>query len=266
MNAVFARRSAGKDLVRSEFDGEFFRIVIDRPGRANALVPELVAALRDALVAGAEQRPRALVLAARGKAFSTGGDIGGFLEHAESREALRAYSSTLVGLLNETILSLLAFPAPVIAVVQGPVTGGSAGILFASDIVLMSETAFLQPYYVEVGFAPDGGWTALLPDRVGAARALEIQMLNRRIAAREAEALGLVSTVVPDDRLEDEVAERLEGLRRKEIESLRTTRALVWDERSLRAIAARLEAERERFIELVERPEVIARMRAFAAR
>jgi 2-(1,2-epoxy-1,2-dihydrophenyl)acetyl-CoA isomerase len=80
-------------------------------------------------------------------------------------------------------------------VVNGPVTGGSARLVLAADIVLMGKSAFIQPYYSEIGFAPVGGWTAMLPKRIGPARAIEIQALNMRIDADTALLLGLASRI-----------------------------------------------------------------------
>ncbi|MFB9950648.1 enoyl-CoA hydratase/isomerase family protein [Rhizobium puerariae] len=250
-------------LVIVEEEGDVARLRLNRPSRTNALVPELL----EEFIAGVRQacaeRPRCLVLSATGRAFSTGGDIAGFLERAGNLEALLAYSGRLVGLLNDAILELLAFPNPVVAVVSGPVTGGSLGFLLAADLVLMSEDAFLQPYYVDMGFAPDGGWTAMLPERIGARRALEIQLLNQRIDAQQAAALGLASSVVPAGELEAKLQEHLAVLRKKERESLRAARALIWDESRRMEVERRLSAEKSSFLKLVARHEVIERMRAF---
>lgn len=242
------------------------RLWLNRPQRSNALIPDLLEAFREKMALAAAENPRALVVSAKGRAFSTGGDIAGFLDHAESLDALRAYSDRLVGLLNTVTLDLLAFPAPVLCTVQGAVTGGSAAFLLASDIVLMSEDAFLQPYYVDVGFAPDGGWTAMLPERIGVARALEIQLRNRRVFANELKSLGVAAETVPAGSLEEALALELEGLGAKEAESLRATRELVRDAARQREIAVRLDAEKARFLELVARPETAERMKRFSGR
>ncbi|MBA5776750.1 enoyl-CoA hydratase/isomerase family protein [Stappia sp. F7233] len=258
--------ATSRKLVLSERQDDIVRLWLNRPERSNALVPELLEALRDGLASAAAGRPAALVISAKGRAFSTGGDIAGFLDHSESLEALKTYSERLVGLLNATILDLLAFPAPVLCAVQGAVTGGSAAFPLASDMVLMSEEAFLQPYYVEVGFAPDGGWTALLPERIGAARALEIQLRNRRLGAAELKELGVASEIVPPGKLQDALASELVRLRGKEAASVRATRDLVRDAAWREHVALRLEAEKTRFLELIARREVVDRMREFVGR
>lgn len=237
-------------------------LVLDRPGRGNALVPELLHALRARLREAAAAAPRALVVTGAGRAFSAGGDVAAFAEAADNGR-LEAFAGETVGALNAAILDLLAFPAPVLARVNGPVTGGAAGLMFAADMVAMSETAFLQPYYGVVGFAPDGGWTALLPERIGAPRALELQALNTRLSAAECRALGLASVVAPPEGLDAAVDGLLAALLSQDAGTLAAARALVWTPERRAAVADALERERRAFLDLVARPQTRARMRAF---
>ncbi|WP_428646726.1 enoyl-CoA hydratase/isomerase family protein [Roseibium sp.] len=240
-----------------------FRIWLSRPERHNALVPELIADLRAAIVKAGEAEPVALVLSGRGHSFSTGGDISGFLAHAGSLKELRTYAEELVGGLHDAILDLLAFPAPVLAAVNGPVTGGSTGLMLAADMVAMSERAFVQPYYCEVGFAPDGGWTALLPDRIGTAAALRIQYLNERIGAEKARALGIADSVRPLSQLEAEIDAWTSAIGQGFGQTHKATRANVWDAERLGAVRHRLDREKDRFLDLVARPETLSGMKDF---
>jgi 2-(1,2-epoxy-1,2-dihydrophenyl)acetyl-CoA isomerase len=241
-------------------------ITLNRPERHNALVPELLEDLRVALARAAAFDIMALILTGAGRSFSTGGDIAGFLKACDRPGGIAGYADRIVGLLNAAILDLLAFPVPVIARVNGAVTGGAVGLVLSSDIVLMAETAFIQPYYGEVGFAPDGGWTALLPERIGPARAIAAQALNQRIDAQAALELGLATRLSQPERLDEAVGETIATLRGMDRKSLSASRRLVWDESRRAAVAARLEAERVAFCDLVGRPEVLERMRAFTRR
>ncbi len=239
-------------------------LTLNRPGRHNALVPALMGALNAALDGLRAAPPTALVLRGAGRSFSTGGDVAAFA--ALPRGERRAYAASLVGALNEAILTLLALPCPVIAAVHGPVTGGSCGLVFASDLVAMGPRAFLQSYYADVGFAPDGGWTALLPERIGAARAGAIQMLNRRIGAAEAVTLGIAQAAPAETEFEAIIADWLAALRGKIGPSLAATRSLLMPPERLRAIADGLERERSRFLDLIETYETEAGMARFLAR
>nr|WP_319383977.1 enoyl-CoA hydratase/isomerase family protein [uncultured Roseibium sp.] len=246
-----------------EEDGGAVWVRLNRPGRHNALVPDLVTELEAALNHAAEVKPVALVLTGNGASFSTGGDIAGFLSHAGSREELVGYAEKLVGGLHAVVLKLLSFPAPVLAAVNGPVTGGSTGFVLAADMAAMAEHAFIQPYYTSVGFAPDGGWTALLPERIGTAKALQIQYLNERISAEEAHALGLASCVCPRTKLDSVVEEWLRTLEAGSASTHRATRKNVWDDARLEQVRARLDREKSRFMDLIVQPDTLAGMKAF---
>jgi len=250
-------------LVETDFREGALWLWLNRPERHNALIPALVAELRAAIAEAARQAPLALVLSGRGRSFSTGGDVTGFLEHSGSLEALKAYSEQLVGALHETILDLLAFPAPVFAAVNGPVTGGSTGLMLAADLVVMSEDAFVQPYYSEVGFGPDGGWTALLPDRVGTSKALQIQYRNERICAAEALVLGLATSIRPREELETQIRDWTADLARGFAQTHRATREKIWDDQRRAEVRSRLDQEKARFLELVTRAETLEGMRDF---
>ncbi|MEM9633633.1 MAG: enoyl-CoA hydratase/isomerase family protein [Pseudomonadota bacterium] len=250
-------------MVESETRQGAVWLWLNRPQRHNALVPELLADMRAAIAAANQTQPVALVLSGRGPSFSTGGDISGFLAHASSHEELISYSDGLVTELHEAILDLLAFPAPVLAAVNGPVTGGSTGLVLASDMVAMSDLAFVQPYYSEVGFGPDGGWTALLPERVGTAKALQIQYLNERLSAAEALTLGLAASVCARTELETRVEAWTEELGRRYRQTHCATRQNIWDDQRLGLARRRLEQEKARFLELVARPETFDGMQKF---
>lgn len=251
-------------LVLVEVADRVATVTLNRPARHNALVPDLLSALNEALDGLADADLVAVVLAGSGRSFSTGGDVAAFA--GLPRGARRAYASGLVGALNAAILRLLDLPCPVVCRLHGPVTGGSCGLVFASDLVAMSPRAFLQPYYVDVGFAPDGGWTALLPERIGTARAGAIQLLNRRVGAEEALGLGLAQAVEAEDRLDAVIGGWLDQLRGKVATSLRATRALLMPPHRRGAIADGLECERERFLALIETDETEAGMARFLAR
>ena len=250
-------------LVDTEHKDGALWLYLNRPARHNALIQPVLDELYAAIKLAEAEKPAALVLSARGSSFSTGGDIGGFLDHAGSQQQLTSYADDLVGSLHDVILSLLAFPAPVLAAVNGPVTGGSTGLVLAADMVALSNTAFIQPYYSEVGFAPDGGWTALLPEKIGTAKALEIQYLNTRISADEAQHFGLATHVCAPFDIEPKIAEWVTGISRRFAQTHVATRHNVWDDRRRKLVKERLDQEKARFLDLIARPETLAGMQEF---
>ena len=239
------------------------RITLNRPQRHNSLVPELVAALNSALSEVRKHDLAALVLAGAGKSFSTGGDVAAF--HAVPRGKRRAYAEVLVGGLHEAILTLLDMPMPVITRVHGPVTGGSLGLVLAADLVAIASSAFIAPYYVDVGFSPDGGWTALLPERIGAARAREIQILNRHISADAAVAYGIATEATAAKQLDEVIESWIATLHAKVRGSVRATRELLAPPERRAEVEGRLRRELDRFLDQIETEEADAGMAKFLA-
>lgn len=230
-----------------ERDGPVARLRLNRPDRHNSLVPDLLEALLHQLdTVLRDPAIRVLVLEAAGRSFSTGGDVAGFFDTPRDRR--RAYAEAVVGGLNRVILALFDLPCPVVGRIHGPVTGGSLGLLLACDLVAVTPQAFLQPYYTEVGFSPDGGWTALLPARIGETKAREIQLLNRRVAAEEMVALGLATALVPEDALDATVTGWTDALLAKQSGAVSATRRLLRPAAESGRIAAGLEAEKQAFM------------------
>jgi len=237
--------SGDRRLVLVDFDGPVATITLNRPERHNSLVPEMLSELLDAIaVCESEPGARVLVMRAAGRSFSTGGDLRGFREHADDSAR---YASELVGLLNDTIIRLYDGRLPVITVVDGQVTGGAIGLVLAADVVLVTDRASFTPYYVEAGFSPDGGWTAILPDIIGRTRAATVQLLNRSISAEQALRWGLATAHADGAALDAAVAELCGEILDKKTGSMDCTRRLLRP----RDLESRLERERERFVEQV---------------
>ncbi|MCJ9430137.1 enoyl-CoA hydratase/isomerase family protein [Kordiimonas marina] len=247
-------------LVLTHFKDGILTLTLNRPRQHNCLNQPLLDELL-ATVKVVRHDVRAVILKGAGKSFSTGGDLKAFLAHAETPETLEAFSSHLVGTLNEVILALLDLPVPVISAVHGPVTGGSLGFVLASDLSVMAPTAFAQPYYGRVGFGPDGGWTAMTPDRIGPDAAAGILAVNRRVDAAAAARMGLITRV--SEHIEATVGRWCDMILEQERESLAANKALLWPTARKEALAAKLEAERQQFVALVGRPIVKERLEAF---
>ncbi|WFE76913.1 enoyl-CoA hydratase/isomerase family protein [Roseinatronobacter sp. S2] len=238
-------------------DAGIATLTLNRPDRCNALDDSLLAGLHAAL--DTLGQPRAVVLRAAGRHFSTGGDVARFAQEVAAGNGAR-YGDAVVGGLNRAILRIAALPCPVIAEVQGALTGGALGLVLATDMIAMNRTAFVQPFYSVVGFAPDGGWTALLPDRIGPARARSILLLNQRLGAQDLAALGLAQAVADDTA--PVVAQWLATLDTHLAGSMTATKALLHDQPRLQRA---LDAERAAFIARLNTDEVRYGMARFLA-
>lgn len=253
--------NAGQHVIYRH-EGGIARLTLNRPERHNALVPELLDDLMQALTQCRHDRPSALVLDAAGKSFSTGGDVAAFYDMPRDRR--HDYASRVVGTLNEVILALLTLPVPTVTAVHGMVTGGSLGLVLASDIVVAGPRASFAPWYTVVGFSPDGGWTALMPERIGRARALDVQLTNRTLSQQDALDWGLAQYRAPAGEelaRSFSIASDLSNRRAGSV-----ARTLKLNRPDADQVAADLEKERQQFLEQIVTDEADRGMAAFLGR
>ncbi|WP_170464585.1 enoyl-CoA hydratase/isomerase family protein [Ruegeria arenilitoris] len=224
--------------------------------RANALEPGLLAELHRAFDA-LDQSDVQKALISGGRNFSTGGDVGRFAEAARAGQ-IDSYTAQVVPVLQALVLRMVEMPVVLASAIRGAATGGSAGMVFASDLAVAAPDAFVQPYYGVVGFAPDGGWSALLPDLIGGANASGWIMANHRQGSEQLKGLGLVQAVDPDP--ETRAAKLLAEI---DTGTALATKSLFWDDKRRAAVKTRLEAETEAFRALIGRPETLTKMQEF---
>ncbi len=188
-----------QDIVCDTRDGAAW-ITINRPERMNAFRGQTCDELIHALQRAASDRAiGVIVLAGAGdKAFCTGGDQSAHEGQYDGRGT--------IGLpIEELHAAIRDAPKPVIARVQGYAIGGGNVLCTLCDLVIASERAVFGQVGPKVGSVDPGYGTALLARVVGERKAREMWYLCRRYPAAEALAMGLVNTVVPHDRLDEEV-------------------------------------------------------------
>jgi enoyl-CoA hydratase/carnithine racemase len=204
--------------LRIEIDGEIGTLTLDRPDALNAMSPELIAEFTEAAAWLADRAPlRALIVTGSGdRAFSAGGDVNWF-KHGVEDDEIDLPSSVRRGaeVLHQGIVDFQRIPYPVIAAVNGAAAGAGFSLALACDIRIASEASFFVVAYGRIGASPDGGMTYFLPRVVGPARAKQLMLEDPMISPQDALEIGLVSYVVPADRLMDEARAKAEELARK---------------------------------------------------
>lgn len=180
----------------------------------NALTPDqrerLIELLSDA---SADPETRAVLLTATGRGFCAGADLkgtpgsGGPRVPGDVARMIERGAQRLVG-------AVLDCEKPVVAAVNGTAAGLGSHLALACDLVLAAEGAKFIEVFVRRGLVPDGGGAYLLPRLVGPQRAKELMFFGDALSAADAERMGLVNRVVPDDELQETArawAERLAG-------------------------------------------------------
>jgi enoyl-CoA hydratase len=173
-------------------------ITLNRPKALNALNDALMDELGAALLAfDADERIGAIVLTGSERAFAAGADIAAMADWTY----MDVYKSEY---LTRNWEHIRRVRKPVIAAVAGFALGGGCELAMMCDIVIAAESARFGQPEIRLGVIPGAGGTQRLPRAIGKAKAMDLCLTGRMMDAAEAERAGLVSRVVPADRVLEE--------------------------------------------------------------
>ena len=213
--------------IHVETEGAIGWIRFNRPEKMNAIGALTRKQLGDAIKqAERDDAVRVVVLAGSGRAFSSGADVTEMVQGqggapgtgSAGPGASRGDSTPQTGmrtpedvgnvLRNEympMLMRLRTMPKPVIAAMNGPAVGIGASFALACDIRIATPEAYILEAFVNIGLAPDGGVSWLLPRLAGTGVAYEMFFSGKPLSATDAHRLGVINRLVPADRLEEEV-------------------------------------------------------------
>lgn len=182
-----------KGNITSDIDGAVAIVRISNPAKRNALEPDSYWAIGDAVqAASADPAVRCIIVTGDEKAFCSGMDIEAFT--GESTVEVAAQS---LGGIEHMIGSITRADVPVIAAAEGAVAGVGASLACACDLIVAAESAFITLPFGRIGLMPDGGAVATLAASIGRHRAMQLVLLQERIAAGDAVDFGLFAEVTP---------------------------------------------------------------------
>jgi len=187
--------------VETSRDGAVLTITLNRPDVLNAFTAEMHRQLVGAFKEARSEDVRAVVITGAGRGFCVGQDLNEF------GEAARDIAGRLRTNYHPTIRAVRELEKPVIAAVNGPAAGAGLSFACACDLRVAAEGATFVPAFINIGLVPDMGGTFFVTRLLGSPRAFEWMTSGRRLTAQEALDWGLVTEVVPDDRLVARAAE-----------------------------------------------------------
>ena len=181
-------------------------ITLNRPKQLNALNDQLMDELGAALLAfDADDAIGCIVITGSERAFAAGADIPTMAPHS----FMTAFKSGLISKNWETILQVRK---PVIAAVAGFALGGGCELAMMCDFIIAADTAKFGQPEIKLGIIPGAGGTQRLPRAISKSKAMDMILTARMMDAAEAERGGLVSRVVPADKLMDEALAAAEAI------------------------------------------------------
>ncbi len=220
MADVTERIDTGTEDLLAEVRGRVGVLTFNRPERRNALSEEMYPAFRTGLDAFAtDPGVRVVMVTGAGGAFCAGGDVKGMNERNQAGgDGAAATPEEAVARLRRhqewVSVGLHRHPKPVVAALPGPAAGAGLSIALAADVRIAAERAVLVTAFSGVGASGDFGGSWFLTQLVGPAKARELYFLSPRLTAREAEELGIVNRVLPDEGFDEaalELAEEIAG-------------------------------------------------------
>ena len=197
-------------------------LTINRPEVRNAVDAATMDALRDALLACADDGTRCVVLTGAGGAFCSGADLKWAVSSGYTPDDSYAI---LTEHYAPTLKAIRACPLPVIAAVDGYAAGIGCDMALACDLRLVSERGKFAELFIRIGLIPDGGGTYLLPRIVGTGKALEMILTGEDVDAAEAYRVGLANKVFPADSFMSDVMAYADRVSKQSPGSLRRGKA-----------------------------------------
>jgi len=186
------------EFILTEQKGRVGVITLNRPKQLNALNAKLMQELAQALYAyDADAGIGAILITGNEKAFAAGADIAAMKDFSYMDAYMADY-------ITRDWEHLRRIRKPVIAAVSGYALGGGDELALMCDIVIAADNAKFGQPEINLGVMPGAGGTQRLPRAVGKAKAMDMCLTARTMDAQEAERAGLVSRVVPADKLQEE--------------------------------------------------------------
>ncbi len=183
-----------------EVDDGVGTLTLNRPEKLNAFIGEMREAIAEGIeTLGGDDDVRAVIVTGAGRAFCAGADVRYLARLIESRAIDEAVALVEAG--RRVASAIRTMPKPVIAALNGPAAGGGANLALACDLRLAADRASIGQSFNRIGLHPDWGGSYVVPRLVGPARAAELFFFAEMVPAAEAERIGLVNRVVPEDEL-----------------------------------------------------------------
>lgn len=210
-------------LITSELKNNVVIITLNRPDKFNSFNREMAFELHNALDAAEKNETvRAIVLTGTGKAFCAGQDLA---------EAIDPNGPGIAKIVDEhynpIILRLRSIEKPIIAAVNGVAAGAGANIALACDVVTATHSASFIQAFSKIGLIPDSGGTFFLPRLIGFQKASALMMLGDKVSASEAQHMGMIYKVLPDETFMEDVLKLAETLSNMPTKAIGFTKRLL---------------------------------------
>ncbi|XP_062376860.1 enoyl-CoA delta isomerase 2, mitochondrial [Sardina pilchardus] len=200
-------------------------ITLNRPQKKNAITVEMYNEIIKALDQAAKDDSVITVFTGSGDYYCSGNDLTNFTKIPEG--GMEQMAKDAGELLRQYVKAYIDFPKPLIGVVNGPAVGVSVTVLGLFDVVYATERATFHTPFSQLGQSPEGCSSYTFPKVMGAAKASEMLLFNKKLTATQACEQGLVTEVFPDSSFQTEVWTRLNAYAKLPRNSLALSKQLI---------------------------------------
>lgn len=197
-------------------------ITLNRPEKFNSFNREMALQMQAVLDDCKSENVRAVYITGNGKAFSAGQDISELV--GENRIEIKQILSEHY---NPIVTRIRKLDKPVVAAVNGVAAGAGANMALCCDIVVAAQSASFIQAFSKIGLIPDSGGTFFLPRLIGWQKASALSMLGDKVTAADAERMGMLYKVFPDDTFLEESKKMVLTLSQMPTEGLALTKQLL---------------------------------------
>ncbi len=202
-------------------------LTLNRPEKLNAFTAEMIGQWHAALLrVEADPAARVLVLTGAGRAFCAGGDAEEMRTDSEADSLERKHQ--LWRHIHTVALTMERLDKPSIAAINGAARGAGLDMALMCDLRVMAQSATLAETYINMGLVAGDGGAWYLPRLIGTDRALDLLWTGRAVAAEEAERIGLVTRIAPDEKVMDVACDMARAIASQPQEAIRMLKRAVY--------------------------------------
>ncbi|KAM6900794.1 LOW QUALITY PROTEIN: enoyl-CoA delta isomerase 2 [Xenentodon cancila] len=237
---------ASYETLRVTTEDDITTIELNRPAKKNAITTEMYNEIIAALEQAGKDDSVITVFTGAGDFYCSGNDLTNFTKIPDG--GVEAMARSGGELLRKYVKAYIDFPKPLVAVVNGPAVGVSVTVLGLFDLIYATERATFHTPFSQLGQSAEGCSSYTFPKLMGAAKASEMLLFNKKLTAAQACEVGLVTEVFPDSSFQSEVWTRLKAYAKLPRNSLALSKQLIRSVEKERLYAVN-DAEVERLME-----------------
>ena len=174
-------------------------ITLNRPDKLNSFNREMALLLQQKLDECQQKEVRCVYITGAGKGFSAGQDLA-----EVTQPGAPGFNVILSEHYNPIVMRIKRLEKPVVAAINGVAAGAGANIALCCDVVVATQSASFIQAFSKIGLIPDSGGTHTLPRLIGWQKASALMMLGEKVSATDAERLGMLYKVFPDETFAEE--------------------------------------------------------------